>query len=153
MSFWKKIGSGISKAFKAIKSFIKKHWKLILVIVLICVLAYFAWQYFALTAASKTTFAATSTGALGLAAAKAGHGATSGLVGAAAVAPASGIISKLIGSLTTIISKGIKFIGDNPGITGSIAGGSILMGLLKNKKLLLLLGVGLGFILLTRRGD
>lgn len=153
MKFFKKLGKVLSKAFKAVKEFIKKHWKLILVIILICVLAYFAWQYFALAAANKTAIAATTSSAWGLAATQASHGATNGLVGAAAVAPTSGVISKLLGSITTIAGKGVDFVKNNPGITGAIAGGSVLLGLLKNKKLLLLLGVGLGFILLTKRGD
>lgn len=153
MSFFKKLGSLLGKAFKAVKEFIKKHWKLLLVIILICVLAYFAWQYFATTAASKTTFAASASGAAGLAATSAGHGVTTGLVGASAVAPTSSVISRLISSITTIAGKGVEFVKNNPGIVGTVAGGSVLLGLLKNKKLLLLLGVGLGFILLTKGSD
>lgn len=153
MKFFSKLGKVISKAFKAVKEFIKKHWKLILVIVLICVLAYFAWQHFAVAAANKTAVAATSSGALGLAATGASHGVTTGLVGASAVAPTSGLISRLLSSVTTIAANGAEFVKNNPGITAAIAGGSIFAGLLKNKKLLLVLGVGLSLILLTKRGD
>lgn len=152
MSWWKKVGNAFKKAFNAIKNFIKKHWKLILLIIVICVAAYFAWQYFALSAATKTTLvgAGASAGSSVITSASAGKAA--GYVGAAAVAPSSGIVSRIISTITDIGKSGAKFVADNPGIVGAVGGGIALTGLLKNKKLLLLLGCGLLLTLFIIKG-
>lgn len=152
MSFWKKVGNTFKKAFDAIKNFLKKHWKLILLIIVICVAAYFAWQYFTLTAASKTTLVGASAAAGSSAISAANVGKTAGYVGATAVAPSSGVVSKIIGTVTEIGKNGAKFIADNPSIVGAVGGGIAITGLLKNKKLLLLLGCGLLLMLFLIKG-
>lgn len=144
MGFWKKVGDAFKKAFNGIKNFIKKHWKLILLIIVICVAAYFAWQYFAMSSASASTIAAgRASGAGSAVISSASAGKAAGYVGAAAVAPSSGVVSKIISSVAEIGKNGAKFIADNPGIVGAVGGTAVVAGLLKNKKLLLVLGFGL----------
>lgn len=149
MGFWKKVGNAFKKAFTSIKNFIKKHWKLILLIIVICVAAYFAWQYFALSSASATTLTSAGASAGGSAVISAANaGKAAGYVGAAAVAPSSGIVSRIISTVTEIGKSGAKFVAENPGVVGAVGGGIALTGLLKNKKLLLVLGCGLLLTLL-----